>query len=386
MKIKQIALLIMLSSFAAFPAYANPDTEEMMRMIIELKKRVEELEDQLAQQSQRVEQVETMAKEEKSESPDAGNIEFHGLVEVEATSGEDQTGTDGSDITLATVELGVDFSVFNNWVSGSVVALYEDNDTDDLEIDQAFITIGNTEEYPLYLSAGRMYVPFGNFETNLISDPLTLEIGETREDAIHFGFEKSGWYGSAYVFNGDMDETGDDEIENYGSNFGYKIEHEDASFDVGVSWVNSIGDSDGLEDTVTGPLEDYVAAYGLHAVYRNGPWSFIGEVISATENFQAAELPWKSRGAEPSAYNLEVGYDFEAFAGRESNVAFSIQGTDESVALELPEKKLLAGFNIEIYKYTVLAFEFAHAEDYSINDGGTGKDGNAVTLQLAVEF
>ena len=39
-----------------------------------------------------------------------------------------------------------------------------------------------------------------------------------------------------------------------------------------------------------------------------------------------------------------------------------------------------------LYENTSLAIEYADADDYSISDGGTGKDGNAVTLQVAVKF
>ena len=315
-----------------------------------------------------------------------GGIEFYGVVEVEATGGDDHTDTDGSDVTLATVELGFDFSAFDDWVRGTFTALHEDDDTDPWEVDQAFFTIGNTELHPLYLSAGRMYVPFGNFETSLVSDPLTLEIGETREAAILAGFEKHNWYGSAYVFNGDVDEAGDDEIDNYGFNLGYAIEADDSSFDIGFSWMNNLADSDTLEEYVPAPVRDYISAYGIHGVYRTGSWSFIGEYITATDNFTAAELAWKTVGAEPSAYNLEIGYDFVAFGGRESNVAFAIQGTDEAVALELPEDKWLAAFGTTLYENTYVSLEYANAEDYSVSDGGTGKDGDALTLQVAVEF
>ena len=159
---------------------------------------------------------------------------------------------------------------------------------------------------------------------------------------------------------------------------------EDSSLDVGVSWINNLGDSNGFEDTVAGPLKDYVAAYSLHGVYRTGAWSFIGEYIAAIEDFQVGELGWKTDGAQASAYNLELGYDFEAFGGRESNVAFALQGTEESVVLELPEQKWLVGMSTMLYENTSLAIEYA--DDYSISDGGTGKDGNAVTLQVAVEF
>jgi hypothetical protein len=357
-------------------------------MIRALKDRVEQLEQQLAQQNQKVEQVAAVAEEarETSGSNQFGGVEFYGVVEVEAMNGDDHTGADGSDITLATVELGFDFSAFDDWVTGSFVALHEDDDTDKWEVDQAFFTVGNTEEYPIYLSAGRMYVPFGNYETNLVSDTLALEIGETREAAIQVGFAKDNWHGSGYVFNGDVDESGDDRVENFGFNIGYAMAGEDNALDVGLSWINSLSDSDGIEGTVTAPIRDYVSGYSVHGVYRTGPWSFIGEYLSATEDFQAGELAWKGTGAEPSAYNLEVGYDFEAFGGRESNVALAFQGTDEALALGLPEHKLLAGFSTTLYENTSLALEYARADDYSVSDGGSGKDGDAITLQVAVEF
>jgi hypothetical protein len=57
-----------------------------------------------------------------------------------------------------------------------------------------------------------MYVPFGNFESQIISDPLTLEIGEAGEDALQVGVEVEGFYDSIYTFNGDVTEGGDDKI------------------------------------------------------------------------------------------------------------------------------------------------------------------------------
>jgi hypothetical protein len=402
-----------LSAALTTPVYAEElSNEEMLRMVKALKDRVEQLERQLAEQSRKVDEVATASEhaqpghvqamsqrlqkleQAKESGSHFGGVELYGVVEVEAMSGEDHTGVDGSDVTLATAELGLDFSVFNDWVNGTIVTLYEDDDTENWEVDQAYFTIGNTSEYPFYLTTGRMYVPFGNFETNLVSDPLTLEIGETRETAIELGFEKDNWYGSGYVFNGDVDEIGDDDIGNYGLNLGYAADVKDRSFDVGLSWINHIGDADGIEDAVgdtntdgdAGPVRDYIPAWGLYGIYRLGPWSFIGEYVSATKDFTAAELVWKTGGARPSAYNLEVGYDFEIFGGRESNVAVAIQGTDESVVLGLPEHKFLAGMSMALYKNTSLALEYANAEDYSLADGGTGNDGDALTLQLAVDF
>ena len=404
MRANILGVVFVLFASVSMPASAGQDMEEMMRMVKALKERVEQLEYQLAQQSHKVEQVtaaterarseqvqetaQRLAKLEESKETGSrfGGIDFHGVVEVEATSGDDHTGTDGSDITLATVELGFDFTVFDDWVTGTFMSLYEDDDTEDWTVDEAHFTIGNTEKFPIYLTAGRMYVPFGKFETNMVSDTLALEIGETQEAAVLVGFEKNNFYGSAYVFNGDLDEAGDDEIENYGFNIGYAMEGENSLLDIGLDWTNSLSDADLFEDYIASPIKDYVAGYSVHGIYRTGPWSFMGEYLSASDNFLETELSWKGKGAEPEAWNLEVGYDFEAFGGRESNIAIGIQGTREAVALELPEDKFLVGMSTILYENTSLALEYSHADDYSVSDGGSGTDGDTLTLQVAVEF
>src|SRR5210317_89231 len=146
-------------------------------------------------------------------------VTLSGVVEVEAFSAEDFNGADTSDITLATVGLGLDAEI-TEWVNAHILLLYEEDDTEPMDLDEGTITLGNLEKFPLYLNAGKMYVPFGSFESNMISDPLTLELGETRESAAQVGFEASGFYGSFYAFNSDIDDetSDDDEIKSFGAN------------------------------------------------------------------------------------------------------------------------------------------------------------------------
>jgi hypothetical protein len=59
-----------------------------------------------------------------------------------------------------------------------VVFLCED---DNLTVDEGFIALGAEEDLPFYLEAGKTVVPFGNYETRFITDPLPLEPGETNE-------------------------------------------------------------------------------------------------------------------------------------------------------------------------------------------------------------
>ena len=63
------------------------------------------------------------------------------------------------------------------------------------------------------------------------------------------------------------------------------------------------------------------------------------------------------------------------------------QETDEAVALELPEERLSAAISVEVMDNTTLSLEWAHDDDDSTADGGTGASGgDTVTGQLAVEF
>ena len=308
-------------------------------------------------------------------------VEFAGLIEVEGSAGEDFTGANESNFELATVELGFVGKV-TDWASAHLTLLYEEGGDDKVLVDDAHIILGNTEKFPLYLSAGRQYVPFGNFTTNMISDPLTLEIAETQETALQVGFEAAGAYGSVFAFNGDTNEGGGDrQIEQFGANIGYTIEQEGFSVDVGVSYMNSMGDSDGLSGILeeNDMLEaDYVGGIGAYAIANIGPVSLIGEYITALDDFEDAD------DSQPMAFNAEAGYTFD-ISGMESTVAIAWQGTDD-MAGDLPESRVLASFGIGILEGTTLAFEYAHDEDYDTADGGTDESADAFTAQLAYEF
>jgi hypothetical protein len=121
-------------------------------------------------------------------------ITISGVVEAEAgfsSTDYNDSATDDvdeSDIVLATVELGIDAEVYKH-VSGHILLLYEEDENDgNIAIDEGFITIDGKDVVPLYLNAGQLYVPFGQFESHMITDPLTLDLGETSQSAVQVGF------------------------------------------------------------------------------------------------------------------------------------------------------------------------------------------------------
>ncbi|OAD19294.1 hypothetical protein THIOM_005082 [Candidatus Thiomargarita nelsonii] len=140
-----------------------------------------------------------------------------------------------------------------------------------------------------------------------------------------------------------------------------------------MSYINDIGDSDGLSDNATSPDYDYVDGLGAHFFFNIGPVSLIGEYVTALDGFNVDHFAFNGKGAEPKAWNAEVGYSFE-IATKETTLALGYQGTEEMVAMELPETRVLAGLSVGIYENTTFSFEYARDEDYDESDGGTGKD------------
>ncbi|MCD6527260.1 MAG: LbtU family siderophore porin [Desulfuromonas sp.] len=309
------------------------------------------------------------------------SLTLSGVVEVEANHTEDYDGNSTSGLELATVELAVDAQA-HPWVQGHVLFLYEEGDEDDVVIDEAFITIGNNDVTPFYLNAGRLYVPFGNFTTFMISDPLTLEMGETQETAVQIGYNDENWHASMYTFNGDTSE-GDEfsTIEQFGAHLGYSLEREAWNLAVDASYASSLFDSDSLSEeyedaAVNG---DYIPGLGLHAVIGIADLTLIGEYIAALE-----ELDVDGEHIDPYTFNLEVAYTLELL-DRETAFALAWQGSDDLVGF-LPEQRFMASVGISLFDDTALTVEYTHDEDYDTSDGGSDDSSNSLTAQLAYEF
>ncbi|PQJ96678.1 LbtU family siderophore porin [Chromatium okenii] len=310
------------------------------------------------------------------------HIEVFGLIEVEAGSFSPETGNSESDISLATVELGIKSKV-NAWVEAGASLLYEQDQTD-LEVDTGYITIANTDVTPLFLTAGQLYVPFGVFETNMISDPLTLEIGETRETTLQIGATQGDFSGSVYLFNGDTTIDGENQIDNWGANLGYAHTANDQAWTASVGYLNDLGETDTMQAFV-GDRAERTGGWTASASATWGRFNLIGEYLAATDDFAAEHLSFKAQGACPTAWNLEAGFTF-AIMGKKSIASVGYQGTSEALALELPEQRWLLGLAVEIFDKTSLKFEWARSTDYDTADGGSGDIDNRLLAQIAVEF
>ncbi len=350
---------------------------EMRQEILNLKHKIERLE----------KSRKTVDTTRPTESDWSKNITLSGLVEIEMGYSDGPDGSQ-SDISLATVELGIEAQI-TPWVNAHALILYEEDGSDSPEIDEGIITLQNQAVSPFSLAIGRMTLPFGNYESAMVSDPLTLETGEIRETALQAGYNPGGFYSSAFVFNGETKTGGSESIDQYGFNLGLVQNEEGADFgyDIGLSWMNNLADSNSLQDAVADPLNltGKVAGYSIHALTTTGPFIFIGEYLAASSAFNSTDLAFNGAGAKPVAFNIEANYTF-SIADKKTIFAIAWQGTEEALALALPESRYLATLSVGTYENTVLSFEYAHDEDYASSEGGNGETTDTITAQLAVVF
>jgi hypothetical protein len=280
------------------------------------------------------------------------------LMEVEGFYGKSGSVSD-SDLVLATVELTLGGQVMTN-LGFHVGLLWEEDDTQEDNLDEGYIILGGSEEMPFYVEAGRKYLPFGHFESCFISDPFTLELAETRKSTVQAGYGSDLFRVSAAVFKGDsagkrgisdgvvaLDVTPDERLS------------------VGVYWISDIMETDGQVEVLS--ALDRVGGAGayLHAVL--GPVAFHAEFVSALET--VAEI-----NAKPMAYHAELSFDcFERWT-----TGLRFEGSDEFDGVA--DRRLGCLVSCAVHDHLSIGCEYMHG----MEDGGS--DSDQVTVQLAMAF
>ncbi len=92
--------------------------------------------------------------------------------------------------------------------------LWEEVDTDPIALDEGTIEIAFTPQAGMRV--GKMYLPFGVFKTHFISDPQTLELGETNKTAALLKYANEMVEVEGGIFNGSVDRADrSDKIDDY---------------------------------------------------------------------------------------------------------------------------------------------------------------------------
>jgi len=317
----------------------------------------------------------------------ADKVRLSGVVEVEATAStvEDSSGaeTDESDVSLATAEIDIDAEITKN-VDAHVAFLYKEGEEDGhVIVDEGFISINTGDSYVVNVKAGKMYVPFGSYESHFITDPTTVTLGETNDTAVVAGFENSQFELSAGIFKGAVKETGkDDNINSFVGSAVYTLPENTlpgVGLRFGASYLSSLATSDTLQGltTTSGEVVDTVAGVsGFVSLSIQDRFFFNAEYLSALDDFNLNDFSFTDAdNLQPKAWNFELA----AAVMPDLELALKLEGSDE-FGSEAPEKQYGAALLYGLFENTSLNFEYLYGEFRDKSDR------NQATLQLAVEF
>ena len=308
MKIKRLAVLGVASATAlAWHAPAMAD-DSIVDRLEAMEQRIQYLEQRVASQDEVIveKEREIAALTGQEEAAPAGQeaaaadawydrVTIGGAIELEAVSNSPYEGDSTTEGSLGKAELAVGIAV-NEWVSGEIVVKDDDGS---IALDAATVTFAPADS-PFSVTAGSQGLPFGVYDTNLVSDPLTKEIGDTGETSVVLGFEADQFNGSFFVFDGDNEPDGDSRIEGHGAAVGFALEQDDFALGLNASYINDIGDSDNLQDAISGRLaeisealgededptySDHVGGMSASVSLSAGGVMVLGEYVSALDPF-----------------------------------------------------------------------------------------------------
>lgn len=358
-----IAMIMILSPLSHAAWAEHPDTQTE---IANLKKRIEQLEKHDVDHPQ----------QSFSLINGQSSLSITGLVEMEGSYEKIEGGDDSSDLALATVELGIE-ATLNEQTHGHVVLLWEDGE-EEIAVDEAVISLTAPQpilNHELTLHAGRIYLPFGNLNTNMISDGLTLDLAETRDSALLLEFSRDKISSKLAVFNGDTDsDDNNDHVDSWVA----AIElHPINALTLGASYMNDLAESD-IELVTNSDLYRHdVAAAGAYLNLAVGEWSFDAEIISALRHFDATTVAGGEdlSGDQPCAWTVELGWQPTRDLLLATRYEQAEDFQDDAVRYGLTASYAL-------YDQVMLAVEYLHSDA----KGDEGMPTHIGTAQLALSF
>jgi len=303
-------------------------------------------------------------------------LSLSGLLEIDAYSLSQDAGGDSLDIIVSALEIGLDASI-NERLSVSTLLLYEDGFAG-LEVDTAIMKLAF--DSPFDLIAGQMVLPFGRYETAALSDPLTLELGETADTAVQLSTTRGSLSASITFFNGHNEEAAavdDDQLRLI-----LALDYSEDRFNAGFSWISNM-DSDRFEELAGTSIAREVAGLGLYFIWRQGPLTLSAEHIMALDDYAAGDFGNDvGTPSQPSATVLELDYALD----ENSTLAVAFQHSSEAAFAGLSEDVLLAGYTRSLQNGLDIGLELRESRDYNAANGGAGNDTRQILFRMSAGF
>ncbi|WP_028388951.1 LbtU family siderophore porin [Legionella fairfieldensis] len=355
-------------------------------------------------------------------TPDIPIIAISGKAEPVGMINRPYVGRNVGDINLGSSELDV-AAALNNKVEAFMSIAYDETrppigprvSNSAFSLNMGFVNVGNLDQSPFYFTAGQMYVPFGRYSSSMISSPLPLSLARTKSRPFIVGYKSQEDFGPYAAVYGFKSETNLGHSGIGGVNLGYTIKSGELSGDIGAGYISSLTDSSGMQNTGSTPFTTFggfasatngselihkVPGIDVHGNLSFDRYSLTAEWVGASRSFMREDLSFNGRGAKPQAAQLEAGVTFMAF-DKPASAALGYQWSKDTLALNLPQRRISGVFNISIWKDTVESLEYRHDVDFkpsqyangipapgllNLDTIGTGRSANALIAQIGVYF
>lgn len=307
----------------------------------------------------------------------------------------------------------------NSTYGGEYSAAYSNNiqgnGNNVIQLEQAYATIANFDMSPIFLQLGKQYQDFSRYKIHPIERSMTQVMSETLATSIKLGFiVPMGFHGSISAFDDPIAKLGATaKPTNYDVALGFDHPGDAFGFDLGAAYIyNMIGVNDTAYSvqnfTGNNGYSNRIGGVAAYADANSGPFIFSLRYTAAVQRFNPLDLPRNgvtsvvgtglighpgasaivspsASGAKPWSAGAQAGYGFEGW-GKNQNVYLGFQTSREAAGLNLPKNRWLAGYGIDMWKYTSFGLEWDHDTDYSAGTGGSGNSTNLVSLRASVQF
>jgi hypothetical protein len=344
---------------------------------------------------------------------------FSGGLEGGVNYIKDFSNTSTTDVNLATAELDA-WAIISSWASAWISIEYDDSPPQTgmrvtnsrLFLQRGFLTIGNLDKSPWYFTAGQMFLPFGRYPSAMITSALTKTIGRIEQRALLLGFYKRGFYAEGYGFKGEEYTANNSAIFQGGVNSGYQNQKLSiGSLDIGAGWVSNMADSLGMQFNRLSPggspssqfagfsyttignnptvssehLKHSVPGGNLHLEYGRGIFAFMAEYVGGLQSFNAGDLMYQSKGANPKAIHLESDLNFQ-FGQKPLTIGAAYDESWQALPLNVPKQSYFAVISTSWWKDTQQSLEYRHDVNYArmpnntVGGGGNGNINNILPV------
>lgn len=280
--------------------------------------------------------------------------------------------------------------IYNSWPTPLYPRVY---------LDEAYLELKEPSLTKWYAVGGRQWIPFGVYKNDLIYKPATKALSQTNEYAALVGWDDH-YYANVSLFPPRTKIKSSSLPLYYNLNMGIHETQEDHAYDLGLSYLYSIAESDlfqynrGFGGFLFQQIESHVPGIAAYSNIKYKRFSTYLSYVSALTAFKKNELSYQGSSAIPTAMSLQSGYEFSV-----KTIPFKVIGfydrTFQALALQLPEQRI--GMGLNMYPHRYLDVQFQYSKDYSYGTGvtatglnkqvnGSSTPSNTLALQLVLNF